>query len=75
MKEQAEFHIRLTALKDILQNRINKEEPQEIRTMRHELEALGKDVIANYKEYVRQGEYEKLISVVRRYLEIQYTSQ
>lgn len=43
--------------------------------MRHELQGLGKDIIKNYREYIQQGEYQKLFESVRRALEIEYSSK
>lgn len=66
---------RVKELREQLQKRINAEEPEEIRNMRHELHTLWKDVISNYKEYIRQGEYQKLFDSIRRALEIEYASK
>jgi len=74
-EEDSPHKVTLHYLISKVQMRINAEEPQDIKDMRHELQGLGKDVMLNYKKYIQQGEYPKLFDALRRYLEIEYSSK
>ncbi len=75
IEDNVGYTLAIQVLLDKVQKRINAEEPQEIKEMRHELSALSNETMKSYKEDIKAGNHKKVFDAIRRMLEIEYSSK